>query len=387
MPSTPRSRARCGVPQVDPVPQRRSGAACAGDAGDHRRGAGRAALQGRLAAGRRRRRAPSPTAGGLSFAGVVSVALALDRQGRAGRPIPELDLIGIPETRPRRRPRSTRRSTTRCSTTFESLPRARRRDPDAVAEAVRRAVRAAVAAALGQEADVPRARLDGMMRLPDDARRRRHDRPSQSRRHRGARHRQGGARSTATRWAPKCPRRCRSPSTASPPCSSRCPTPRSSCWSRSARTRRSRSSSSAIPTAASIMSATRSPTSAPRATRSRREGARVLGDGEPKIGAHGKPVLFLHPEGFLRHAGRARTGVNRRWPSPPPSRSISSSGGWCCSRCCRGACAASRRAARSRRAPTGRAGRAACSGSKLVWTTVVAAVVVRRSAAFVYTET
>jgi methylmalonyl-CoA/ethylmalonyl-CoA epimerase len=29
------------------------------------------------------------------------------------------------------------------------------------------------------------------------------------------------------------------------------------------------------------------------------EGARVLGDGEPKIGAHGKPVLFLHPKDFL----------------------------------------------------------------------------------------
>jgi methylmalonyl-CoA/ethylmalonyl-CoA epimerase len=28
-------------------------------------------------------------------------------------------------------------------------------------------------------------------------------------------------------------------------------------------------------------------------------GARVLGDGEPKIGAHGKPVLFLHPKDFL----------------------------------------------------------------------------------------
>lgn len=27
-------------------------------------------------------------------------------------------------------------------------------------------------------------------------------------------------------------------------------------------------------------------------------GARVLGDGEPKIGAHGKPVLFLHPGDF-----------------------------------------------------------------------------------------
>lgn len=27
-------------------------------------------------------------------------------------------------------------------------------------------------------------------------------------------------------------------------------------------------------------------------------GAQVLGDGEPKIGAHGKPVLFLHPKDF-----------------------------------------------------------------------------------------
>ena len=29
-----------------------------------------------------------------------------------------------------------------------------------------------------------------------------------------------------------------------------------------------------------------------------RSGARVLGSGEPKIGAHGKPVLFLHPKDF-----------------------------------------------------------------------------------------
>jgi methylmalonyl-CoA/ethylmalonyl-CoA epimerase len=27
-------------------------------------------------------------------------------------------------------------------------------------------------------------------------------------------------------------------------------------------------------------------------------GARVLGDGQPKIGAHGKPVLFVHPKDF-----------------------------------------------------------------------------------------
>ncbi len=30
-----------------------------------------------------------------------------------------------------------------------------------------------------------------------------------------------------------------------------------------------------------------------------RAGARVIGDGEPTIGAHGKPVLFLHPKDFF----------------------------------------------------------------------------------------
>lgn len=37
-----------------------------------------------------------------------------------------------------------------------------------------------------------------------------------------------------------------------------------------------------------------------RAARDRLQaaGARVLGSGEPKIGAHGKPVLFLHPKDF-----------------------------------------------------------------------------------------
>jgi len=32
--------------------------------------------------------------------------------------------------------------------------------------------------------------------------------------------------------------------------------------------------------------------------RLKENGATVLGDGEPKIGAHGKPVLFLHPKDF-----------------------------------------------------------------------------------------
>lgn len=29
------------------------------------------------------------------------------------------------------------------------------------------------------------------------------------------------------------------------------------------------------------------------------QGARVLGDGEPRLGAHNKPVLFLHPKDFV----------------------------------------------------------------------------------------
>lgn len=41
----------------------------------------------------------------------------------------------------------------------------------------------------------------------------------------------------------------------------------------------------------------------------RAKGARILGDGKPKIGAHGNPVLFLHPKDFhgclleLEHVG------------------------------------------------------------------------------------
>ncbi|HEY1722308.1 MAG TPA: methylmalonyl-CoA epimerase [Magnetospirillaceae bacterium] len=31
----------------------------------------------------------------------------------------------------------------------------------------------------------------------------------------------------------------------------------------------------------------------------KKAGARVLGDGQPKTGAHGKPVLFLHPKDFV----------------------------------------------------------------------------------------
>ena len=33
--------------------------------------------------------------------------------------------------------------------------------------------------------------------------------------------------------------------------------------------------------------------------RLQQDGYRVLGDGQPGVGAHGKPVLFLHPKDFL----------------------------------------------------------------------------------------
>ena len=63
-------------------------------------------------------------------------------------------------------------------------------------------------------------------------------------------------------------------------------------------------------------------------------GARVLGDGNPKIGAHGKPVLFLHPKDFCRHAGR--TGAGMSWVSCRRAL-LHHCGGWCCSPSCRSA--------------------------------------------------
>jgi ribonuclease J len=85
----------------------------------------------------------------LSFAGAVSVALALSDDGRLAAD-PEYDLIGIPE---RDRDGGFMHEAVHDAIieTFESLPRGRRRDPDAVAEAVRRAVRAAVAERWGKK--------------------------------------------------------------------------------------------------------------------------------------------------------------------------------------------------------------------------------------------
>jgi ribonuclease J len=85
----------------------------------------------------------------LSFAGAVSVALALTEDGQLADD-PAYDLIGIPE---RDRDGGFMHEAVHDAIieTFESLPRGRRRDPDAVAEAIRRAVRAAVVQRWGKK--------------------------------------------------------------------------------------------------------------------------------------------------------------------------------------------------------------------------------------------
>jgi ribonuclease J len=85
----------------------------------------------------------------LSFAGSVSVAIAIDDKGQLAAD-PELDLIGIPE-RDRAGELIADAVYDAVEETMESLPRKRRSDPDAVAEAVRRAVRASVTQRWGKK--------------------------------------------------------------------------------------------------------------------------------------------------------------------------------------------------------------------------------------------
>jgi ribonuclease J len=85
----------------------------------------------------------------LSFAGAVSVALALTAKGEMVDD-PSVDLIGIPE-RDRDGGLIYEAVYDAVLTTFESLPRKRRSDPDAVAESIRRAVRADIAERWGKK--------------------------------------------------------------------------------------------------------------------------------------------------------------------------------------------------------------------------------------------
>jgi len=85
----------------------------------------------------------------LSFAGAVSVALALTEKGELATD-PEIDLIGIPE-HGRDGALMSNIAFDAVMDTMQTLPRARRRDPDSVAEAVRGAVRGAIAANWGKK--------------------------------------------------------------------------------------------------------------------------------------------------------------------------------------------------------------------------------------------
>jgi ribonuclease J len=85
----------------------------------------------------------------LSFAGTVSVALAVTDKGELVDD-PSLDMIGIPE-RDRDGGSIHDAAYDAIVETIDSLPRARKRDPDAIGEAVKRAVRAAVAQRWGKK--------------------------------------------------------------------------------------------------------------------------------------------------------------------------------------------------------------------------------------------
>jgi ribonuclease J len=85
----------------------------------------------------------------LSFVGIVSVALALDRNGaQAGEP--EVELLGVPDVTADGR-RFHDLAYKAVTETVANLPRARRRDTDSVADAIKRGVRAAIASEWGKK--------------------------------------------------------------------------------------------------------------------------------------------------------------------------------------------------------------------------------------------
>ena len=90
-------------------------------------------------------RAPWHRARRLSFAGIVTVALALNASRARLAADPDIELIGIPEFDAAGEPMA-EIARSAVEEAFASMPRPRRRDPDSVAEAVRRAVRSAIAA-------------------------------------------------------------------------------------------------------------------------------------------------------------------------------------------------------------------------------------------------
>ncbi len=97
----------------------------------------------------------------LGFVGIVSVALALDDKGVLHGE-PEVELIGIPHAAADGRTFSDI-ALNAAIETVDNLPRARRRDPDAAADAVQPRGARRDRGAMGQEANMRRPRVGGMI--------------------------------------------------------------------------------------------------------------------------------------------------------------------------------------------------------------------------------
>jgi ribonuclease J len=85
----------------------------------------------------------------LSFAGVISIALAMTERGELAAD-PEIEMRGIPEADERGNA-MLQIAMNAAIETFDNLPRAKRRDPDAVQDAVSRGVRARIAGEWGKK--------------------------------------------------------------------------------------------------------------------------------------------------------------------------------------------------------------------------------------------
>ena len=96
----------------------------------------------------------------LSFAGHVTVAIVVNARGEV-QDDPQVDLIGIARADANGRPME-ETAMEAILATLDSVPRPVRRDADALGEAVRRAVRAAIAQDLGQKTRLHRLRLGRM---------------------------------------------------------------------------------------------------------------------------------------------------------------------------------------------------------------------------------
>ena len=107
----------------------------------------------------------------------------------------------------------------------------------------------------------------------------------------------------------------------------------------------------------------------------RQQGARVLGDGEPKIGAHGKPVLFLHPKDFsARWSSSSRPDV-ATWPQTAVAHLLPDLVDRAVRRAALGRPQPAEERRDGRRAPIPALRAIPQLGPKLLWTTVVAALI------------